>query len=151
MTPVERSRLSNRFGVLKNKAKKSDIPFEWDHFADFVEDLFDIAPADYTVDTYRLRFDSRRIKREDAGYCKDTLSVMKTAKSRYNKTKTKELQSNPNLGLMSGEDAAKLSRVSAHLVLLIQELDGDVQLLTELAAEAADSYETYHNPHNQEN
>lgn len=157
LSKEEHKRLYNRFSVLKNKAKTTQVPFNWAHFDEFYNDLMEIAPPDYTVDGYRMRFDESQIHPEGEGYGKNTMSVYKTQKQRHKDTTNDPLyrvvkKTNPKLGqsksrdgLMSTEEAAKLSKVSAHLVLILQELDGDAQLLIDLAAEAAGHYQSFAN------
>ena len=153
ISPQDRRVLYNRFSVMKAKAKKNNIPFNWHHFSHFLDDLLDIAPSDYSPGGYRVTFDPDELHPDGMGYCRATLEVYKTDKIRYKEATSQHLPPPPAYEdqgttkskpvLISSEDAAKLSKVSAHLVLILQELDGDAQLLVDLAMDAAENYKAF--------
>ena len=159
-----RKTLYNRFHVVKHKARGGNIPFVWNTFDAFLEDfvlkyneLEEFKEQPFDPSKFRISFDRQELEPVGLGFCHETMVVVPYGRvdgrpvSRKapvrkrqpkNKEKPQSLLRRPKLGdqpLYTAEETVRLSRVSAQLAVLLQELDGDVEFLVSLAHEAADA------------
>ena len=144
MDKADKGVFYNRFHALKHRAKKASLPFGWVLFSDYLRDIAEQLGEIPDPACCVTKFKPEALDEGGIGFCKQSLMVERT-RPRVNSVIRKQravLQQQrqaPAEGLLTTEQAVKMSRVSAQLVTLLQELDGDVESLVAIAYETADA------------
>jgi hypothetical protein len=133
LSSTTKSTLRNRFYAAKNRAERTETNFQWSTFADWLIDFCRLAPADFSVEDYRLSYDNQ----SPAGYAPETMRFAKSSARRRKETAQAFQQAVPNRAPQIAE-VSEMQRMlfTAELTLRIKAFQVD-QTFDELVAEAA--------------
>lgn len=107
-------KLYSRFHAMKSKANTRGVPFAWDSFSTFLEDLKERVPEGYHPLTHTLRFSLER----GNGYTAETMS--------FNRPREAEVKARE-------ENFEEKVRLAAQLTTLVLTEEGDLSALAEKA------------------
>ena len=78
LTADDAKGMGNRYWVAKARFAKAGLTMGWPNFATWLEDVAELAPADFTLSRYRIFYNQEVAK----GGCKANMEFHQTAKAR---------------------------------------------------------------------
>ena len=135
LTAKDRRLLYSRYHSLKTQAAKKNAAFYWEEaglgFDGFCADIEQGAPADYTPETYTIRFDKRLVA--DTGYSTQAMIFRPFSQEVLNRKHKRKEEKRIVQGLPRSVDLATLTSAACHLTMLLQESEGTPDDLVEEA------------------